>query len=120
MAGSDGHKMAASMERLAALKAGPLVLAHAENMSNHSQMAACWQLNSACPCWTGRGKPCLYSWMSAATTVAALAIMRAAGIRHIIEEGREGGLSAYMYHIHGVRVTSVEYLPEEVRNCQIT
>lgn len=30
---------------------------------------------------------------------------------HIIEEGREGGLSAYYYWLHGFNVTSIEYLP---------
>ena len=36
---------------------------------------------------------------------------RAAGVTHIVEEGREGGLTAYLYRKHGFRVTSIEYLP---------
>jgi hypothetical protein len=69
-------------------------------------------LNKNCSCWTGRGGPCLHSDMKAPTAVALISIARAAGVDHIIEEGREGGLSAFIYHQHGFRVTSVEYLPE--------
>ena len=32
---------------------------------------------------------------------------------HIVEEGRFGGLSAYMYALHGFDVTSIEFLPLE-------
>ncbi|KAL3907132.1 MAG: hypothetical protein SGPRY_010289 [Prymnesium sp.] len=82
-----------------------------------SRVACTWGfLNRTCSrhvCITGRGKPCLYSHMEPSTMVAIIALARAAGIRHIIEEGREGGLSAFLYRLHGFRVTSVEYLPED-------
>jgi hypothetical protein len=70
-------------------------------------------LAKGCPCVTGMGKPCLYSDMAPATTIAMISVARAAGVHHIIEEGREGGLSAFLYSLHGFKVTSVEYLPEE-------
>ena len=35
------------------------------------------------------------------------------GVTHIVEEGRFGGLSAYMYALHGFDVTSIEFLPLE-------
>ena len=58
------------------------------------------------------GKPCLYSDMNPGTTLATIALMRDLGVDHIIEEGREGGLSAFLYYLHGFRVSSVEFLPE--------
>lgn len=70
-------------------------------------------LEKSCSCWTGRGQPCLYSDMKPPTSVTLIAVARAAGVNHIIEEGREGGLSAFIYQHHGFRVTSVEYLPED-------
>ncbi len=70
-------------------------------------------LAKTCSCWTGRGAPCLYSDMKPPTSVVLISIARAAGVDHIIEEGREGGLSAFIYQLHGFRVTSVEYLPED-------
>ena len=69
-------------------------------------------LAKSCPCITGMGEPCLYSDMTPTTTIAMISLARAAGINHIIEEGREGGLSAFLYSLHGFQVTSVEYLPE--------
>ena len=45
------------------------------------------------------------------TALAAVSAARAAGVTHIIEEGRFGGLSAYLYALHGFQVTSVEFLP---------
>lgn len=64
-------------------------------------------------CRTGSGSPCLYSDMNPGTSISVISLMRAAGLDHIIEEGREGGLSAFIYALHGLRVTSVEYLPED-------
>ena len=58
------------------------------------------------------GKPCLYSDMNPATSLTTIALMHELGVDHIIEEGREGGLSAFLYYVHGFRVTSVEFLPE--------
>ena len=69
-------------------------------------------LARSCPCITGMGEPCLYSDMSPTTTITMISLARAAGVNHIIEEGREGGLSAFLYSLHGFQVTSVEYLPE--------
>jgi hypothetical protein len=51
--------------------------------------------------------------MKPPTSVVLISVARAAGVDHIIEEGREGGLSAFIYQHHGFRVTSVEYLPED-------
>jgi hypothetical protein len=69
-------------------------------------------LAKSCPCITGMGEPCLYSDMTPTTTIAMISLARAAGVNHIIEEGREGGLSSFLYSLHGFQVTSVEYLPE--------
>ena len=63
------------------------------------------------PCTTGRGKPCLYGLLPPAKMLSLLAVARAAGVTHIVEEGREGGLSSYIYSLHGFNVTSIEYLP---------
>ena len=69
-------------------------------------------LTATCKCTTGRGAPCLYATLNTGAQVSAIALARAAGVDHIIEEGREGGMSAFIYAVHGFRVTSVEYLPE--------
>lgn len=42
---------------------------------------------------------------------AVITAARLAGVTHIVEEGRYGGLSAFLYCIHGFKVTSVEFLP---------
>ena len=55
--------------------------------------------------------PCLFGDMRPAKLLAIIAACRAAGVTHVIEQGRYGGLSAYMYALHGFRVTSVELLP---------
>ena len=70
-------------------------------------------LKATCRCTTGMGRPCLYATLNTGAQVSAIALARAAGVDHIIEEGREGGMSAFIYAVHGFRVTSVEYLPEE-------
>lgn len=57
------------------------------------------------------GQLCLFSDMRPAKILAVIVAARAAGVTHIIEEGRFGGLSAFMYWLHGFRVTSVEFLP---------
>ena len=62
-----------------------------------------------CGCLSG--SPCLFSDMRPAKLLAAITAARAAGVTHIIEEGRFGGLSSYIYSIHGFDVTSVEFLP---------
>ena len=55
--------------------------------------------------------PCLFGDMRPAKLLAIIAACRAAGVTHIIEQGRYGGLSAYLYRLHGFKVTSVELLP---------
>ena len=86
----------------------------APKMKLASFVAACppSKLVRKCSCYTGMGKPCLYSDMNPGTTLATIALMRDLGVDHIIEEGREGGLSAFLYYLHGFRVSSVEFLPE--------
>ena len=60
----------------------------------------------------GMGEPCLYTKMiNPAKLLMVAAIARAAGVTHIVEEGRAGGLSAYVYWYLGFNVTSVEYMP---------
>ena len=62
-----------------------------------------------CGCLSGPS--CLFSDMRPAKLLAVITAARAAGVTHIIEEGRFGGLSAYIYSLHGFDVTSVEFLP---------
>jgi len=66
-----------------------------------------------CSCFAQRpaAPPCLFGDMRPAKHLAIIAACRAAGVTHIIEQGRYGGLSAYMYALHGFKVTSVELLP---------
>ena len=54
---------------------------------------------------------CLFGDMRPAKLLSIIAACRAAGVTHIIEQGRFGGLSSYMYALHGFRVTSIELLP---------
>ena len=76
------------------------------NCSNIGRQRSC-----KTSCLTGRGAPCLYTLMGAVKLFTIMSIARAAGVTHIVEEGREGGLSAYLYWLHGFQVTSIEYLP---------
>lgn len=55
--------------------------------------------------------PCLFGDMRPAKLLAIISACRRAGVTHIIEQGRYGGLSAYIYSLHGFTVTSVELLP---------
>ena len=55
--------------------------------------------------------PCLFSDMRPIKILSAITAARMAGVTHIVEEGRFGGLSALMYHVHGFHVTSIEFLP---------
>ena len=66
-----------------------------------------------CSCFAQRpaAPPCLFGDMRPAKLLAIISACRAAGVTHIIEQGRYGGLSAYMYALHGFKVTSVELLP---------
>ena len=67
-----------------------------------------------CSCFAPRdadGAGCLFSDTRPAKLLAIIAAARAAGVTHIIEQGRYGGLSAYLYALHGFKVTSVELMP---------
>lgn len=55
--------------------------------------------------------PCLYTDMRPSKLLAVLVAARAAGATHIVEEGRYGGLTALYYALHGLQVTSIEFLP---------
>jgi hypothetical protein len=78
-----------------------------------SSIGSCHPEGKACNCLHGRQRntPCLFSDMRPTKILAAITVARAAGITHIIEEGRYGGLSALMYALHGFEVTSIEFLP---------
>lgn len=67
------------------------------------------QCEQNCPCL--RGPQCLFSDMRPGKILAAITAARAAGVETIIEEGRYGGRSAYMYALHGFNVISVEFMP---------
>mmetsp|Transcript_34563 Transcript_34563/g.107368 ORF Transcript_34563/g.107368 Transcript_34563/m.107368 type:complete len:204 (-) Transcript_34563:43-654(-) len=43
--------------------------------------------------------------------LSAISLARYLGVTRVVEEGRYGGLSAYMYDMHGFNVTSIEFLP---------
>ena len=62
-------------------------------------------------CCCLHGKSCLFSDMRPTKILSVIAAARAAGVTRIVEEGRFGGLSAYMYALHGFEVISVEFLP---------
>ena len=47
------------------------------------------------------GVPCLFSDMRPLKILSIITAAREAGVRHIIEEGRFGGLSALIYSHHG-------------------
>jgi len=66
-----------------------------------------------CSCFVQQpvASPCLFGDMRPAKLLAIIAACRAAGVTHIIEQGRYGGLSAAIYALAGFRVTSIELLP---------
>jgi len=67
-----------------------------------------------CAClvpWRNCSDCCLFGDMRPLKLLAAISLMRAVGVTHVIEEGRYGGLSAYVYALHGLHVTSIESLP---------
>lgn len=81
-------------------------------LSHGSKVQECaWLRSKSCRCYTGRGEPCLFGHMSPGKLLYVIAVARASGATHLIEEGREGGLSAFAYNLHGLKVTSVEYAP---------
>ena len=70
------------------------------------------QRRQICNCFRSKmGGACLFSDMRPTKVLAAITAARLAGVKHIIEEGRFGGLTAMMYALHGFRVTSLEFLP---------
>jgi len=74
-----------------------------------STITQCSEHGKSCSCVSG--SPCLFSDMRPNKIFSAILAARCAGVTHIIEEGRFGGLSALMYALHGFHVTSVEFLP---------
>ena len=83
-------------------------------MTRQMGLGAChkaWGSRRNCSCTTGAGEPCLSSNMNPGTIVSNIALAREGGVKHIIEEGREGGLTALLYWLHGFKVTSIEYSP---------
>ena len=69
------------------------------------------QRNCSCFSQAPAAPPCLFGDMRPAKLLAIIAACRSAGVTHIIEQGRYGGLSAYIYALHGFKVTSIELLP---------
>ena len=51
-----------------------------------------------------RHDECLFGDMRPGKLLAIISACRAAGVTHIIEEGRYGGLSALVYAMHGFKV----------------
>lgn len=76
-----------------------------------SKIETCERPNDKRSCCCLHGQRCLFSDMRPTKILAVIAAARAAGVTRIVEEGRFGGLSAYMYHLHGFEVVSVEFLP---------
>ena len=84
-----------------------------ENCSSHPKFRRLAAQD--CSCLTPRepGFRCLFGDMRPAKLLAIIAAARAEGVTHIVEQGRYGGLSAYMYALHGFKVTSIELVPLE-------
>jgi len=68
---------------------------------------------SSCPCFISRvpGEGCIFGDMRPLKILAVVVLARKLGVTHIIEEGRYGGLTAYIYSLLGFKVTSIEYVP---------
>ena len=67
----------------------------------------------SCPCLIEReiGQGCLFGDMRPIKLLAVMSLARRLGVTHIVEEGRYGGLSAYIYNHQGFKVTSIEWVP---------
>lgn len=67
----------------------------------------------SCPCFISKkpGEGCIFGDMRPAKILAVVSLARKLGVTHIIEEGRYGGLTAYIYSLLGFKVTSIEYVP---------
>ena len=97
----------------------------ANNPSGKSGCHSCKNFHRNCSCLvpsepgaagisgmsTQPGPGCLFGDMRPGKLLAVIGACRRLGITHIIEEGRYGGLSAYVYALHGFKVTSIEMLP---------
>lgn len=57
------------------------------------------------------GTLCLFSQMRPSKNVAVVALARRLNVTHLVESGRKGGMSAYVYSVLGLEVTSVELFP---------
>lgn len=66
-----------------------------------------------CSCFVSRspGQGCLFGDMGPAKLLATISLARRLGVTRVVEEGRYGGLSACIYALHGLDVTSIEFLP---------
>jgi len=81
---------------------------------SHPDAHRCKAISKDCSCLIRKGGSegeCLFSDMRPGKLLAVAAAARLAGVTHIIEEGRFGGLSALVYNLLGFKVTSVEFLP---------
>lgn len=54
---------------------------------------------------------CLFSQMRPSKNLAVIALARRLNVTHIVESGRKGGSSAFIYAVLGMRVVSVELYP---------
>jgi len=52
---------------------------------------------------------CLFSDMRPLKLLAVMSLARSLGVSHIIEEGRYGGYSSFVYATHGFKVSSIEF-----------
>jgi len=98
-------------------KGEAVMLAHTMHLSTFAdpkaQMVKAAAENCSCLAPSHPQASCLFSDMRPGKLLAIIAACRAAGVTHIIEEGRYGGLSAYMYALHGFKVTSLELVEIE-------
>ncbi|KAL1528307.1 hypothetical protein AB1Y20_009663 [Prymnesium parvum] len=60
--------------------------------------------NCSCVAPASEGEDCLFGDMRPGKLLAIIATCRAAGVTHILEEGRYGGLSALVYALHGFKI----------------
>lgn len=86
-----------------------------KNRSNTKWMHECSEeaLKRDCPCLEPRqgASSCFMGQQSPRNLVSVIALARRRNITHVIEQGRYYGHSAFIYHVHGMHVTSVELLP---------
>ena len=81
------------------------------NPGEHQAVKGCVTVHTSklCGCYTGHGKPCLFGHMSPTKIMLVIAAARASGVRTIIEEGREGGLSAMAYSHRTLHIPAPPY-----------